>query len=390
MDSLFLSYCRDDLSAIEELARILVCGGIRPWQDVKALSSGNAETEIRRALRDECFSLLFYATPASLSSDFIKTIELDEASRMCSILPSFSIVPVFTVPIAEADRALQGTMPVALSTFNGVVVGPTESLTDACVRVRRIVLKTRLKSWHATEISVAFMTQQRAPGGTSFAVSVDLATAFEAGVIIGKDFWTGYLRQGLLDLKNALLEAGISEIRLISKAHISAGLAFGFIFRRVTGFVLRVLQDGQWWSNADQPSPTRETDIFTTPNDIKSQDLAVEISVSQDTQRGIQRLLKGGRISFRALLKCVPKDGVSQRAITSSSSAVTMAKEIAETVREAQGKYGTTDTHIFAAIPLGLAYLLGSELNACGRIHLYEYNKSKGDYEESWVIEATG
>jgi hypothetical protein len=64
-----------------------------------------------------------------------------------------------------------------------------------------------------------------------------------------------------------------------------------------------------------------------------------------------------------------------------------MAWEIGNTIRELRGKYNLTDIHIFAAMPLGLAYLIGTELNACGRIHLYEFDKSESKYQSSWILE---
>jgi hypothetical protein len=63
-----------------------------------------------------------------------------------------------------------------------------------------------------------------------------------------------------------------------------------------------------------------------------------------------------------------------------------ISKEVGERIRKAHGKYNTTEIHIFAAIPLGLAYLIGSELNACGRIHLHEFDNSTREYFSSGLL----
>lgn len=63
-----------------------------------------------------------------------------------------------------------------------------------------------------------------------------------------------------------------------------------------------------------------------------------------------------------------------------------IAKTIVKTIKRLRDQEGyRQELHLFAALPIGLAIMLGCQLNACGPIQLYEYSK-KGDhsYHPAW------
>ena len=68
----FLSHCRKDVEELKIIARILMAHGIRTWQDINNLGSGLTESEIRRAIQEDCNGLVFYSTADSLKSPMVR------------------------------------------------------------------------------------------------------------------------------------------------------------------------------------------------------------------------------------------------------------------------------------------------------------------------------
>jgi hypothetical protein len=89
---------------------------------------------------------------------------------------------------------------------------------------------------------------------------------------------------------------------------------------------------------------------------------------------------------FRARVKFQPAGGWSRDAVAGSGEAFAMAFQVAMEIRRARAQYGTDKTHVFAMMPLALAMLLGHQLNACGPIQLYEYDKGSSRYEAACLL----
>lgn len=389
MTPVFLSYSRKDIEEVNTIAKTLMAGGIRVWQDIESLSAGASEEQIRKAICDGCFSLLFYATDHSVVSDFIREVEIKEAYKRVTQSKDFSIVPLFKIPIDETNKALKGVLPVDISIFNGAIFEADTGLLVASQKARKILLKNLINFHSDQYVPISLMTKQRTPGNVRVILDFDWFKLFASRKLFTQDTWNTFIRQALIDAKDGLIDAGLIDLRVVSKSHLSAGFAFGFVFRRVTGFKLNIQQGEQWWSNQDLPTDDLKINISTIPGRVNSKDLGIDVSISQDVQTGLNNFVSKYEVSFRAVIRFVPENGISQSAISSSSNAIALAKSISDNIRKANADYSTTDIHIFAAIPLGLAYLIGTELNACGRIHLYEFNNSTREYQPSWIIEGT-
>ena len=139
----FLSYSRDNLQDITVIARVLKTYGIRTWQDIDNLGTGLSEVRIRNAIQNETSGLPFYSTPESVSSEFVKQVELREAEIAYRNNSNYSIVPVFGLSISETDAALKGTLTVPISSFNGAKVDRTDepqAIRNVAHRAAELVL----------------------------------------------------------------------------------------------------------------------------------------------------------------------------------------------------------------------------------------------------------
>jgi len=387
MKSVFFSYSRKDLDDVREISKILISSGIRIWQDIRSLSLGNTEEQIQKAIWEKCAALLLYATKNSVDSEFIRNVELKEAFNRSKNDPSFNLVPLLGIPSDEVNKKLSGIMLGDLSRYNGAIVREETGLVVAAQAVRRILLRNLLRYVDDHEILISLMTWQRTPGNITPQLDLDWSNLCSYDELFSQITWNNYIRPALLDVKDTILETGYSTIRILSKAHLTAGFAFGFIFRPVTGLELTVQQGEQWWSTKASVLSDSKVKIVIDPCNAGSKNLAVNISISRDVDIKLGAFMEEHQVQFRAVLYCKPENGADLNAVPDGDTAHAMAKEIGNAIRDTFSKYNIADIHIFAAIPLGLAYLIGSELNACGRIHLYEYDKVASKYYPSWTIE---
>jgi len=389
MKSVFFSYSRKDLDDVREISKILVSSGIRIWQDIRSLGLGNTEEQIQKAIGGNCAALLFYATKDSVDSDFIRNVELREAFNRSKSDPTFTLVPLLGIPTEEVNKKLSSITLGDLSRYNGAIVREETGLGVAVQQVRRILLRNLLRYVDDQGILISLMTWQRTPGYITPQLDLDWSNIFSYDELFSQTAWDNYVRSALMDVKAAMLEAGQLKIRIISKAHLTAGFAFGFIFRPVTGFELIIQQKDQWWSTKSKILTDSKIKIDIDPSKTSSKDLAVNLSISRDTDIKLGTFMEEHQVQFRAVLYCKPESGADLNAVPDGDTAHAIAKEIGNAIRDTLSKYNITDIHIFAAVPLGLAYLIGSELNACGRIHLYEYDKVASKYYPSWTIEGS-
>ena len=227
------------------------------------------------------------------------------------------------------------------------------------------------------------------PSGSHQAAKLDMNwfNTFSSDEIITQKVWDEYIRTALRDVKEALSEIGITNIKIILKAHLSIGFAFGFIFREVTGFSLNILQRDQWWLNDETLSNTSCFSTNMVPNDIKSTNLCLDISINKNVEDAMNLFVKNNGINFRAIIRSAPLQNDYSSIVIDSAAAVSIVKNIMSEINNILSKCIITDIYIFAAIPLGLAYMIGAKLNACGRIHLYEFDKNKREYLKSWTID---
>jgi len=390
MKPVFLSYSRKNVEDVQEIANILCAGGIKIWQDVESLSIGNTENQIRKAINEECAAFFFYVTEESVNSEFIRDIEIREAFRKSRNDENFQIVPLIHMPLDRANEKLKGTIRGDISRYNGAIMKEGDALLDAARKIRKILLKATIKPpADHQDYSVSLMTYSRTPGNIYPRLDLDWSRLNFPDKLISNSTWNAYLLPALLDVKDALLYAGITNIRLFTKANLATGLAFGYVFRRETGFKLDIQQAEQLWTTRTTPHQPSGFRLRSESRGIGSMHLGVNLSIATSVDKNMGSYMAGNDLSFRAELHCEPVKGPSRLSVPDGDTAAAVAWEVGNNIRELRGKYSISDIHIFAAMPLGLAYLIGSELNACGNVHLYEFDRSESKYYPSWVLEGS-
>lgn len=387
MKPVFLSYSRKNVKDVQKIADTLCAGGIRIWQDIESLATGNTDEQIRKAIQEECAAFFLYITDESVESEFIREVEIKEALNKSKRDETFHIVPLIHMPLEKANQKLQGSMLGDISRYNGVIIHDGETLSEASSKIRKILLKAIIKRPADQDFAISLMTYSRTPGNIQPQLDLDWSRLDFSDKIMSDTIWKTHLLPALKDVKDALLNAGVTLIRLYAKATLSASMAFGYIFRRETGFKIIISQGEQLWTSLERPEKPSGLKINEQSRNIGSKHLGVNLSITTSIDNGLENYIDKQRLSLRSELFCEPAEGPSRESVPNHNVASAMAWEIGNAVRDAKSKYNITDIHIFGAMPLGLAVLIGSELNACGRVHLYEFNKSESMYYPSWTLE---
>ena len=384
--AVFISYSREDLDEVREIVTILQVAGIPIWQDIDSLDIGLTEDQIRKAIWEDCSIFIFYATSKSITSDFIRNIEIKEAYQKFQSDNKFSIVPIFKDSIDNVNASLKGVIDGDISRFNGVVIKPGKSMMEISQKLRKNILNTVLEQGGEKKVRIAIMTYSPTPADFKPMLNLDWSELELPHGLLTQNIWTDYIRPALSDIKKNLAKNNRMNLEIFSKAQPQVGIAFGYIFRKETGFLLDIRHFDQIWStSADETNPFYLS-CKDIPGDISSKDLALTVSITQNIDN-VMGKLQGIDINFRAFLNCSPINEKPAYKIPDGIEAAAMAGEIRKAILDAKRKYSVTDIHIFAAIPLALAYLIGWRLNACGRIHLYDYDRSNGTYAPSWILE---
>ena len=385
--TIFLSYSRVDLDDVALLARVLRVHGIRTWQDVKNLGSGLSENRIRSAIRDETSGLLFYSTRHSVSSEFIKNVELTEAQTAYRSDSDYIILPVFRLSTKDTDAALEDSLTIPLSSFNGVIVGRIRGLPTiqaAAHRAAELILP-RLTLDEQVPLPIGLSSKQAPSGGV--ALDIDFAPFFESGFPTEED-WNTTFPRALNAVKDALVKRTLIRLRVRAFAHLSLGFLFGFVFREPTDFLVEIEQKSRdfgttIWGSAGEALP-HKLRVSDYPGVLDSRDLCVKINLVARDDTSTESFSAVAGLRYRGVIEVTPPEYPH---FITGGEGITIARDLADKIKELHGKYRTTSVHLFAAVPIGLAILIGHYLNACGAIHCYEFDSGSREYRSSCVLQ---
>ena len=382
----FLSYSRDNFQEITTIARVMKTYGVRTWQDLRDLGTGLSEVRIRNAIRNETAGLLFYSTTESVSSDFVKQVELAEAQTAHRKDPDYFIVPVFRLPISDTNARLKDALTMPISGFNGAIVdtdaGP-QATRDAAHHAAELILR-RLVLHSCDPLPIGLSSKRASPPDVS--LDLDFIPFFSDGLPPEVEWNTDFPR-ALDRVKSALVDRSLTRLRLRSFAHLSLGLLFGFVFRERTGFRLDIEQatgglEPAVWSTSEEPV-AHGVSMTEQPAHLGSRNLVVKLNLVAPDHTSIAAYAGRSGLTYRVLLDVTPP---AYPYVISGGQAVRIARDLADSIKRIHAQYGTNSVHLFAAVPLGLATMIGYNLNACGSVQCYEFDNASRQYHPSCLL----
>jgi len=381
----FLSYSREDIDDVKIIAQTLMIHGIEIWQDIANLGAGIAERKIRQAIREDSDGLVLLLTSTSAKSDFIRAVELPEAENRYKKDSAFHILPVFGLPIDKATMMLENCLTIPITNFNGVKVNGKENSQDilaAAERAAEIIFED-INLDLSEPVCIGLSSKQRV--SKHVALHLDFTSFFEAG-LPPTSVWMERFYTAMQRIKKALVKENVLSLRLYAFSHLSLGYLFGYVFRTTTTFRLEIEQtskDGRTIWATEAPCEDNPLKVVELPGTLRSKDLCVKINLMSPDDGSVLRCAKERGILYRAVLELSPE---SYPCMISGGQANTIAKELAHKIKEMHAKYDTNRVHLFTAIPLGLAVLIGHNMNACGTVQCYEFDNGTREYSPSCTL----
>ena len=386
----FLSYRRSRSSEASLLIAAQHDHGIPTWQDQRDLLETPTGDELRRILADRfTANALLWITPDVESSDVIRKIEVPGILKRVRTEDGFFLIPVCAggIDYPRAGEVVDQNLSIDnISDWNlrKVKIDPIDA--EEAATVARYVLKRRIQAVdrqleNTLPLQVTLHTRTRPTFRPGIALALDWSERF-SGRETDSATWQKILLTALREVTTSIrLHGGGRRVLAGGLPSIPAATALGVSFLAQAGQQICWSQytpgrpEQQWCIEAP-----RETTGFiakTTERDITAKDLAVLVSVTEDVEPAFSQT-KDSLPSFRAITRIFSRDQ-KRFDITSAGQASDIAAIVIEAMRSARQEYRPLGVvHLFMAVPVGLAMLIGQQLNTFGDIQTYEHISTDG------------
>jgi SMODS-associated and fused to various effectors sensor domain/TIR domain len=385
----FVSYNQRNSATVNLIYQQLCGRGLRLWSDRDDDGRGvRIETAIREALSTVAAALL-YLTPESLTSRFIRLIELPALLERYQREPTFPIMVILDgVTLPQAADAIFAT-GLCLSDFSVVTLEPAtdaaaraNAITTVAQRVLQQVLALHLRRSIAHQsLGIVLFSQAETSYSYPAPVCLNWVPSFESGPPAA-EHWHTALLPALHDLYTTLSRETVRQIALRpAGAHLSAGYAFGYVFRAATGVQLWIEQtnDDQqthWWRTDAVPTAGDPLSVAVSSDGPAAGDTTIELSILQDVELEVYHALRRYELTIARRIQLRPPGGPCKTAVVDGAHACAIVRQVETVIVDARRANPSATIHLFGAMPIGLAVLLGTRLNRCGPIQCYEWDKN--------------
>jgi hypothetical protein len=380
----FLSYRRKRLEEITWLRAALHDLGVPTWRDVDDLDEAPTVDEIDRILQaEETSGAVLWFTPEVEESVMIRQIEIPKIFERARRRDGFYVVPFVA---GGLDYSTVGTVVDPRFTLEDlenwnlrqVEANPIEPREAA--RVAGFVLRRRLAAMHQAlrpeepiRLYVNTRNSKAAPPGTAlFLQWSPRFTGRAARPGVWEDSLLPALGRVVDEIERSAPGRSVWASGLLS---IPAAVALGCELLaprqlRVTWEQYCESLPSQEWSL----SAARKTSGFQYRIDsqnLEARDLAVLVSVADDVEPVFAASFPRP-YSFRALVR-IGREAGGRHEIQSPGEAADVAFLVRDAIRQARSQIGQTGAvHLFLAVPVGLALMIGQLLNTLEAVQTYE------------------
>lgn len=381
----FLSYKRERAEEAALLIRALHDVGVPTWQDLSNLADAHIEEELRRVLgSSEISGGLLWATPEVADSIAIRSVEapllLSRADRgdafFCVIAAAGGLERSWVAEVLGPGVALHGPSERLIRKVSEDPLTPHGAATVAemVLRARAKAIQCALPPGDALQLSLH--TRTKGPSGTGPSLALEWQHRFD-GREAKPGAWDDFLLPALQRMGDALGSAAPGRaIEARGRCAIAAATALGCRFVAPSGVKLGWWQEtegrpGQLWSLEIAQEPS-ELEARTRPAQMAGTDLAVLVSVNNDTRPAFNEIKDG--LPLRGITE-VSAPGAKCIDLQRPGEAVDIARKVQAELRAARSEFRTDFrcVHLFMAVPLGLAMLIGQLLNTFPEVQTYEF-----------------
>jgi hypothetical protein len=376
MKKLFLAHYSGDAHELWEQATELRLRGIIPWVDKAGGFAVADESEVaaRRAIREDCFGLLLYATASVFDRPFIRDVEVNEALKARQQDANFAL---FAVPrgISHAELKTESRrgFNFDLGRYHTVAIPDSTDLQQGWAKVASEVLSRVLKSTASPapvrRLSLQYSTRELMPHEPDDVLCVD-ATVFLEGSMADPSRWQRLL-QGLQDVKRAISSTcGRPRLSINGSKHLSAAFLFGRVF---APFELDIRQTAAefWSTDAPAVSVTPFTASVQHHSDPQGR-LYLEIASGyKNIASGVEDLIAATGEGPSVRLRLQPSQGPLN---VDNGLCRSMVKQTYTELERVVQTRSISEIHIFAAVPQSFMMMLGREFKGMPPVQLYEWD----------------
>jgi hypothetical protein len=387
----FISHRRSRAGEVRLLVQSHRDHGIPTWQDVDDLGHGPTEDQLREALEDEGIaSGVLWITPEVAASDIIRKVEAPALVRRARRRDPFFLVPVAAGGLDYDDAAALIDIPLDdLKNWNMLRVDGDPIRYEAAVDVTRRVLKHRLRAIHRTfppgdPILMRFHTRRPAPVESAYALTLDWSHRFTTRET-SQEEWASCLLPALEAIVEGIrVNAPGRQVNITGLPSLPAAFALGRAFLETSGVPVAWGQRGELWSlRADRMASGVVDDSWA--GDPASDGLAVLVAINANVRSA---MTKSDLPAFRGHVE-VRHPRPSSTVRLTAGEALDVALRVTDAVREARMLWSDTRrVHLFAAVPAGIAVLIGQFLNTLGPVQTYEHiqDDAQGIYRPAALL----
>lgn len=379
IEKLFLSHFSGDADEVKQLVAQLRLRGIAPWvdKDCGFKIGDHSPSEARRAIREDCYGLLFYATEMAFTRRFIRDVEIDEARNIRHADPEFLL---FAVPRRMAfdnlKRLSMAAFDFDLSPFHTVALPEGCDLTASLRQVAMMVLDKSLRRAAAlserTTMSLQFSTRDLLPDEPEDVLRIDATRS--ADVHGGKQPGEQLLA-ALRDVKSKVAEVfGRPRLTVHGSKHLSAAFLFGRVFAPFHMDIRQTASD-VWRTEAERPSLDPLTVSWQQGDGQRC--LFIEVaSRNKNVAAGVDDFIDRTSLRPSVRLQLWPATGPLD---LDNGLCLAMVRQVYTEIERIMQDHPAHELHIFAAAPQAFMMMLGREFKGMPPTYVYDWTGT--DYE---------
>lgn len=386
----FLSYKRERAVEAALLVAALRDHGVPTWQDVSDLPSDVTETALVDVLSDATTAgAVLLATPEVERSAVIRKVEVPLIFRRAAQRNGFFAVPVAAGGLGYGDmeRVLgPGLGLTDIAGFN-VTRAPTDPIdVTFAATVARRALRERLTAIQRSAaagdpLTLQVSTRSELPKIGGAALRADLTLRFD-GRHARTGAWDAHVLPAFAAIAAEIARTAPGRsVDVSGFPALPAAVALGAVFPVVGPIRAAWLQEqakfgvaAERWS-LDLTSADCGFEEELHVQAASNEDLALLVSATNDVVDDFTRSRDG--LALRAVVHLKPADPRPARLQIDSGQARDLACRSVDAVRSAIARLSTRGTiHLFLAVPAGVAFMIGQQLNTFGRVQTYEHDPS--------------
>lgn len=214
----------------------------------------------------------------------------------------------------------------------------------------------------------------------SFDGFVDLSVPLKK-FLDNKNYEVGFdqASKTLSEVKNIIYSSQYSKDLFVHlQSRLPYAVLLGWKFRKVTGYSLKIFSSEQLWVTDGLPLVfTHLEDIPPKILNLNSDELVFVLNISRNIEQQVEKYVAGW--------DAIPRAIISKRYLTSTyispALAMSMAIEISQKIKSFKDNWGVKRIHLFMAVPVGLAALIGYNLNSICPISIYFMDHSSLEFQ---------